>query len=359
MGLALALTIWLAAGNPSTAVPPDARGSSGRKAGQPAAAHGPRALELPGGRGGIGFDDLRRAPVLGRLLIPAGRTGRLDLLDPASQAITPIGGFRSQAPSAKGGHDFGVTSADEGEGYLFATDRTSQRLEVVDPAAGKIVGGAKLDSGPDYVRYVAPTREVWVTEPDRQRIEIFRLEGGAAGTPPAPVHSSFLIVPSGPESLEVDADHGRAYTNHWSGTTVALDLRARAEVARWTNGCQGSRGLALDAARGHLFVGCAEGKAVSLDAKSGSPLGEVRTGAGVDIIDFDPGLSHLYVPGARGATLTIAGVSAGGALTRLGSVPTAAGAHCVVADGRGNAYVCDPQRGRLLVARDAYPASGK
>jgi hypothetical protein len=42
----------------------------------------------------------------------------------------------------------------------------------------------------------------------------------------------------------------------------------------------------------------------------------------------------------------------------LGTVPTASGAHCVTADDRGNAWVCDPDRGQLIVFKDAYPTSG-
>ena len=100
-----------------------------------------------------------------------------------------IGGF-SAKPDYGGGHDESVTSADEGGGFLFATDRTSGRLEVVDPAARRIVAGSKLGGSPDYVRYVAPTEEVWVTEPDSERIEIFRLEG----KPPRPVHAANIPV---------------------------------------------------------------------------------------------------------------------------------------------------------------------
>jgi hypothetical protein len=32
-------------------------------------------MRLPGGRGGIGFDDLQFASGLGKLLVPAGRPG--------------------------------------------------------------------------------------------------------------------------------------------------------------------------------------------------------------------------------------------------------------------------------------------
>ena len=58
-------------------------------------------------------------------------------------------------------------------GLLFVVDRTALRLDVLDPASGKIVAGAALSSGPDYVRYVEKTGEIWVTEPDEDRIEIF------------------------------------------------------------------------------------------------------------------------------------------------------------------------------------------
>jgi hypothetical protein len=77
----------------------------------------------------------------------------------------------------------------------------------------------------------------------------------------------------------------------------------------------------------------------------------------VDIIDFDPKLSHLYFPGGKTATMSILGVSQEGKLSLLETIPAAAGGHCVVADLRGRAYVCDPAKGRLLVIRDPRPAS--
>ena len=132
----------------------------------------PSFIELPDGAPGIGFDDLRFAPALGKLLVPAGRSGKLDLLDPATRAIQPIAGF-SVEPTFTRGHDFGVTSADVAGKWLLATDRSSRKLALVDLAAGALVASAPLAAGPDYVRHVAPTGEVWVTEPDADQIEIF------------------------------------------------------------------------------------------------------------------------------------------------------------------------------------------
>lgn len=311
-------------------------------------------LALPGGDGGIGFDDLRFSPDLHAVIVPAGRTGRLDLVDPRTREVRAVGGFSAARGGARG-HSQGTTSADFGEGLLFASDRTRGTLVAVDPVARSIVAEVKLGGSPDYVRWVAARREVWVTEPDEQAIEIFRV---AAGAPPRLERAGSIQVPDGPESLEVDPARGRAYANTWHDATVAIDVERRAVAARWKNGCRGARGLALDAARGVVLVGCSEGRAVALDAEhGGAVLGAVPTGAGVDIVAFAAGLDHLYVPGADAATLTVVGVGPKGALAVLGTVPTAKGAHCVTADDGGRAYVCDPGRGRLLVYQDPYPAT--
>lgn len=84
----------------------------------------------------------------------------------------------------------------------------------------------------------------------------------------------------------------------------------------------------------------------------------MKSGNGVDIIAYDTQRAHLYLPGDESATMAIIGVSAKGLLSILGVVPTAKDAHCVTKDQQGNAYVCDPRRGRLLVVHDAFAASG-
>jgi len=310
-------------------------------------------LALPGGEGGVGFDDLRYSPELRKLLVPAGRTGRLDLVDPATHAVDAIAGFSSQAPGGHG-HGEGTTSADSGGGLVFASDRTEKTLVVVDPTEKRMVARVKLGATPDYVRWVAPLGEVWVTEPGAKVIETFRVDKSPLQLMPR----GRIEVADGPESLEIDGLRRRAYANTWHDTTVAIDLESRGIVARWNNGCSGARGLALDTARGLAFVGCREGKAVALDVEhGGKSVGSAPAGKGVDIIAFSSRLSHLYVPGAEAANLTVIAVGPNGSLSVLGTVATAHDGHCVAADDRGTAYVCDPDKGRLLVYRDPYPAS--
>jgi hypothetical protein len=209
-------------------------------------------IALPDGPGGIGFDDLGFARDLHKVLVPAGRTGNLVLIDPVTHELTTVSGFSRSEASGGGGHGDGTTSADEGAGLLFAIDRDARQLDVIDPAARSIVASATLAGGPDYVRFVAPTHEVWVTEPSAKQIEVFALPAEGA---PTPKRVATIRFPDGPESLVIDASRKRAYTHEWGGTSHAVDLSTRAIVGTWKNTCSGSRGIALDAARGVVLVG--------------------------------------------------------------------------------------------------------
>ncbi len=319
-----------------------------------AASAAPASLPLPGGEGGIGLDDLQFSRELGRVVVPAGRTGRLDLVDPRTRSIESVQGF-GRTESSTRGHEDGTTSADVGGGFVFAIDRTDRILAAVDPRALRIVAQTKLGGGPDYVRWVESTREVWVTEPGREAIEIFRFERAPT---PSFASTGMIRIPGGPESLVVDSGGGRAYTNTFREHTLAVDVRSRAVTARWTNGCLRARGIALDAARGLVFVGCDEGKAVALDsAHGGKMVGSVSTGGGVDSIAYGSRLSHLYVPAGDAATLSIIGVGEAGRLQALGTAPAASGTHCVATDDQGNVFLCDPRGGRVLLVADPFSSS--
>jgi hypothetical protein len=83
------------------------------------------AVEFPDGSPAIGFDDLRYSVALHRVLVPAGRSGRLNLVDPDTLAVTSIAGFSTKAEYS-GDHDDGPTSVEEALGRLYVTDRTSR-----------------------------------------------------------------------------------------------------------------------------------------------------------------------------------------------------------------------------------------
>lgn len=302
--------------------------------------------------GGIGFDDLWFAPELRAVLAPAGGTGCVDAFDSASLAQTSLCGVGPGGTYA-GGHGEGTTSADFGAGLVFAIDRSSQSLQVIDPKQNRVVTTAPLGGEPDYVRWVESKREIWVTQPDREQIEVFTL---APDNPPKVARAGVIAVKGGPESLVIDAVHDRAFTHLWEGSTVQVSLGSRAVSKSFENGCKGSRGIALDPTRGHLFAGCSEGRAVVLDVDHGGKIMSTEaTPAGVDIIAVNLSLHHLYLPASDDGSVTVLGVGAQGTLSKLGAFQATKGTHCAASDDRDRVWVCSPDSGSLLVFDDPFP----
>lgn len=297
-------------------------------------------ITLPGGEHGIGFDDMTYSTALRRFIIPGGQAGSIFLVTPHSGEVTVI-------DHVSDGHGKGITSATDGLGYIFVGNRSADEIVIVDPRTRRVVARQRLAAAPDYVRYVKALRELWVTEPDAEQIQIFQVH---TDDTPHLEQGDKIHIPGGPESLVIDDRRGMAYTNLWSSKTLAIGLVGHRVVSRWPNSCADSRGLAFAPRMGLLFVGCKEGKAVSMDpADGGTILSTAATAKGVDIIAYDGSTSRLYVPGGPSGTLTVLSVAPSGRLKPQASLHTATDAHCVVSDGHGTVYVCDPQHGRLLV----------
>jgi WD40 repeat protein len=313
----------------------------------------PRRVVRLTASGGIGFDDILYSSQLHKIVAPAGGNGCVALLDPTSHVVTNACVAAATQRAYAGGHGDGTTSADVGGGLLFAIDRTTQNLSAIELSGLGVVATSPLEGAPDYVRWVASRREVWVTEPNRESIEVFRL---GAGNPPELVRSEAITVKGGPESLVVDDTNGVAYTHLWDGKTIVVNLATHAIRETWANGCKGSRGIALDSRRGFLFVGCAEGKAMVLDvAHGGHILGSERCSSGVDIIAFNPRNNHLYVPASADGRICVMAVERTGRVKLLGSLQAEPGVHCVASDERSQVWACSPNQGALLVFDDLFP----
>jgi len=307
------------------------------------------AVVIPGGEGGISFDDLVFSSEMHKVLVPAGHTGKLYLIDPVTLAMTGIGGFSSSVVMQKG-HEVGISSADVGEGYIFAADHGSHELVAIDLKSGGVVATVDLAGDADYVRYVGVDHEIWVTEPHNKQIEVFKFSGGDHSKLKAML---LISVPNGPESLMIDHTRGRAYTN-LGPNAAAIDLGSHTIVSTWPNTCIKSRGDALDEHKGFLFVSCGEGKAVVFDLNQGNKeISELATDPGPDVISYNVRLSHLYLTSSKNATLSVLGVSAQGQLSLLGKAQADKRAHCVVSDDQNNIWVCDPPRGQLLRYKDS------
>ena len=302
------------------------------------------AVSLPGGEERIGFDDIVYTPALHQIIVPAAQTGRVYLIDPATWSHESCAVWQGR-----------TTSADAGDGYVFAADRSHTAVNVIDPKLHKVVASATLEMEPDIVRYVPATHEVWVTEEDPNKGQVEVLAFSADGNIRLSHVADIKVTGGGPESLAVDPVRSRVYTNREDQKrTVAIDIASHQIVAEWKNGTEdSSSGLALDEAAAWLFVGSGAGGVAVLDlTHDGRILGTLKVGKGTDIIGYSPTLRHVYVPNPKEGTLAIIGVSPGGEPRLLGTVETAKGSHAATADNRGQVWVTDPHHGQLLVLKD-------
>ncbi len=179
----------------------------------------------------------------------------------------------------------GPSSVTIGDGVAYVGTRSTNEVCAIDEKSLKLGKCVKLATPPDFVTYVAPAKEVWVTTPKDQSLTVLD------ATKPASLKSKLVIKASGSvEGAAVDADHGLYYTNlEDKNRTLAVDIQSHAIQTTWDPGCgeDGPRGIAVDPARSFLFVACSDGVRVLDAAHGGAKLGKLDAGAGVDDIVYD------------------------------------------------------------------------
>ena len=297
------------------------------------------ALEFPGVQPPVVMDYL--AVEGNRVWVPAGNTGKVFVLEDGK--FRTIDGFATK----KGRNDrlMGPSSANAGDGVVYVGNRGDDRIWTVDAKTLEKKGSVEVSSTPDGTFWVAPTREVWVTTPREDAIQIIDAkEMKVVGR----------IAVDGPEGYAVDAARGVVYTNQEDkDKTVAIDAKTRKILSTWDAGCgpQGPRGLAIDAERGVLFVACAMTGVNAVDAKTGARKGHVDVGEGVDNIDYLPSKRLLYATAGRSAKAVIAHLEDDGNLRTVKSEEVGKGARVIVATPDGTGYAADSGGGKLWIVR--------
>ena len=308
------------------------------------ASSGVRTLALPDNNAGdVSMDYIAYDPGTNSVWVPGGNTGAVDVVDAATGKVRQIPGFQTKEVEGRNGkRTFGPTAVSIGEGVVYIGNRGDSSVCAFD--SHTLMRGAcgHLDSVPDGVAYVAPTKEVWVTTPGEKGIRILdakTLEEKAK-----------LTFDGNPEGYAVDPVRGRFYTNMEDlDKSLAIDLKTRKTVATWNPSCGkgGPHGLGLDAKTGHLFIACDTLAEVMDVGHDGAILSKVDTGDGVDDIHYEPATHLLYVGAANVAKLTIARADDKGHLTIVVQVPTQEGARNATAAKDGTVYLAHGGRTKL------------
>ncbi len=315
-----------------------------------------KPIKLPGATGAVALDYFAYDRTTGKLWVPASNTGSVDVIDEATDAVSWVTGFATGEIERRGRKiTVGPTAASVGDGVIYIGDRADATLCVIDAKSltrGECVP-VSADSAvtPDGVVYVAAAREVWLTLRPKagnsaaaKSLEIFDASDPHHLKPKTRIPLDGLA-----EGYAVDNQRGFFYTNiEEAGKTIAIDVRSHKVVARWNPGSSDLQGLALDNARRFLFVACGD-HVVGLDAgHDGKVLDSIKTGPGLDNIDYSPDQKLLYAAASQVATLTVADVEDYGKFHLKTTVPTVTGARGVVAGKGETAYLIDPTEGRIL-----------
>lgn len=317
-------------------------------------------LAIPGARGLVSLDYFVLDTANHRVWVPASNTGSVTIIDTDTDQVTAITGFRTGQVDFMGKRPvMGPTSVTLGDGVAYVGNRGDSSVCVIDAHTLKLgecrpIGSASqgLAAAPDAITYVAAVRELWVTRgvppmnvPSADRaITVFD-----ASVPRELRPKEVIPLGASAEGFAVDNRRGRFYTSlEEHGETVGIDVHTHKIAARFHSGCDEPHGLALDEARGILFVACMA-RVVSIDvAHNGEVVGSIDTGSGLDNIDYLPSGQRLWAAAADDATLTVAQVDEHGGFHKVVVWPTEKGARGVVVDSKGSAFVMDPYGGRIL-----------
>jgi YVTN family beta-propeller protein len=136
-----------------------------------------------------------------------------------------------------------------------------------------------------------------------------------------------------PESAQPDGK-GTLYVNiEDKSEVVAVDSRSMQVKARYSLApCEEPTGMARDAARGRLIIGCGGNSMIAvLDEKTGKLVTTLAAGDGIDANGFDPA-TQLAFGSAGAGNLTVAHENADGSFTVVATVPTKARARTMALD---------------------------
>jgi hypothetical protein len=318
-----------------------------------------KPIPLPGATGVVSLDYFAYDRSTGTLWVPASNTGRVDVIDEKSDAVSQVTGFKTGEVELRGRKvPLGPTAVSVGDGVVYIGNRGDSSLCVINAQTLKreeCLQVAPVSAGPasapDAVVYVAATKELWVTTgappigvPSADKtIQVFDASD--------PRHLKLkLKIPldGSAEGYAVDNQRGIFYTNiEEAGKTVAIDVRSHKIVGQWKVH-DDLQGLTLDSARALLFVACGD-HVVSLDVGHGGKVTDsIVTGAGLDNIDFSSEQKVLYAAASVTATLSIIDVADDGKFHLKALVPTVKGARGVIAGKGETAYLIDPAEGRIL-----------
>ncbi|MFI5336683.1 MAG: YncE family protein [Opitutales bacterium] len=268
-------------------------------------------VEITGSKGK--FDFLTIDPVRHRLLAAHEKDGTADFVDlNTNRLLTRL----------KLGAVVHVIS-DARTGRYFASAQDEKTIVVLEADGFKELARVELPGELDALVLVPKHRRVYAAHDNGTHLwaidaDTFKPVGEVA-------------IPGAPEMMTYDAAADRIYLNiKATNEVLVIDPATDQVVAHLpTAPALSPHGIALDAARGRLYVAGGNGRLVAISLKTGQVVASTEIAQTVDQAAFDPVRNRIYCAGAQ--QLSVVQVGDDG-LKLLGQVPTDKTARNVAVD---------------------------
>ena len=133
-----------------------------------------RTLILPDhGKGNITMDYIAYDSKTGSVWVPAINIGSVYVVNTGNSTVREVAGFATNEVEVRGRKRVqGPSGVSIGDGLVYIGDRADSSVCAVDETSLERRVCGHIDSTPDGVVYVAPTKEVWVTAPRDNSVRI-------------------------------------------------------------------------------------------------------------------------------------------------------------------------------------------
>jgi DNA-binding beta-propeller fold protein YncE len=259
------------------------------------------------------FDFLRVDSKRHRLLAAHENDGTADYIDLQKNSLisrAKVGGAVDHA-------------VDTDSKFYYVSVQEAERVAVVDAQTLKEVKSIKTAGPTDAIIFEPRNHRVYVTHDEGADVWVIDPVAGKV--------VATVAIPGVPEFMVYDEKADRIYLNIKTKDVVAvIDPASNKVIAQWpTAPALQPHGLALDADNHRVFAAGGNGKLVAIDTQSGASLGSIDIVPKVDQIAFDSVGGLVYCAGPDKLSVLN---TAGGKLTALGDLVTAATAKNVTVD---------------------------
>ncbi len=238
--------------------------------------------------GGDGFwDYLYLDPASHRLYI--GRNDRIMVVDPAN------GKLIGEVKGLQRAHGVAV---DDAAGRGFATSGGDAMLVTFDLKTLKVLGRTKVGDDDDAIQFDPASGHIFTFNGDAHSVSVVDpASGKLLGT---------IALGAKPE-FGVPDGRGKLYVNLESSSKIAeIDTKSLQVTRTWPLApCQSPSGLAIDTAHHVLFSVCRNQLMTMSDTQSGKVVASVPIGSGADAARYDAGTGDAFASTGGDGAITV------------------------------------------------------